>query len=139
MYSAEDLSAYPFFREVLKASSLPTIHDSLTGLIARPFMLRFVQSLIQDRKPFTLMIVDLDNFKNINDNYGHRAGDEMLAAVAEELRRVIGKDGIVGRYGGDEFLITYFGHTDYDGVHGFLDELYNGASKVFRKNMRISD
>ena len=139
MYSAEDLSAYPFFREVLKASSLPTIHDSLTGLIARPFMLRFVQSLIQDRKPFTLMIVDLDNFKNINDNYGHRAGDEMLAAVAEELRRVIGKDGIVGRYGGDEFLITYFGHTDYDGVHGFLDELYTGASKVFRKNMRVSD
>lgn len=137
MYSSEYLSVYPFFRETLRSASLPAIHDSLTGLIARPYMLRFVQALIQAQTPFVLMMVDLDNFKNINDNYGHRTGDEMLTAIGADLRRAIGTDGVVGRYGGDEFLIVYFGCTDYDGIHSFLDSLYNSRS-VFRKNLLIS-
>lgn len=134
MYASEYLSRYSFFRNALKTTPLSTLHDSLTGLVARPFILRFLQSLIDEQTPFCLTIVDLDNFKNINDNYGHRTGDEMLASVSADLVRFVGEQGVVGRYGGDEFLIVYFGCTDYDGIHDLFDEMY-GPSGVFRKNV----
>lgn len=138
MYSHEELSGYSFFREVLESSSLPAIHDALTGVISRPFMLRFIQSLIAENRPFALAMVDLDNFKSINDNYGHRTGDEMLGCVAAEIVRYVGKSGIVGRYGGDEFLFVYLDHTDYDNIHAFLDAMYFD-SRVFRQDRLIRD
>ena len=75
---------------------------------------RLETSLIEEQTPFALSLVDLDNFKSINDNYGHRTGDDMLSRTAADLRRVTGENGVVGRYGGDEFLIVFFGSTDYD-------------------------
>ena len=136
MYSAEYLARYPFFRELLQTAPLSAVHDSLTGLIARPHILRFIRSLIDEKTPFVLGIIDLDNFKSINDNYGHRTGDEMLALVAGQLRAFFGEDGVVGRYGGDEFLFVYFGCTDYDGLHRVLDDMYL-TDTVFRKDLLI--
>ena len=136
MYSAEYLARYPFFRELLQTAPLSAVHDSLTGLIARPHILRFIRSLIDEKTPFVLGIIDLDNFKSINDNYGHRTGDEMLALVAGQLRTFFGEDGVVGRYGGDEFLFVYFGCTDYDGLHRVLDDMYL-TDTVFRKDLLI--
>lgn len=136
MYSAEYLSRFPFFRDAMQNASLAVMHDSLTGVIARPYILRFIQSLIGDQTPFSMIIVDLDNFKSINDNYGHRTGDAMLSNVSADLTRFVGEDGVVGRFGGDEFLIVYFGCTDYDGVHDFLDLMY-AQGGVFRKNVVV--
>ena len=136
MYSQEELSVYPFFRELLTTLPLAALHDSLTGLIVRPFMLRFIQSLIQEQRPFTMAIVDLDNFKRVNDNYGHRSGDEMLSTVAESLRCAVGKAGLVGRYGGDEFLLVLPDNNDYDRTHAFLRGLYNEGG-IFRRSLQI--
>ncbi len=136
MYTSEYLSRYPFFRELLEAMPLPSIHDSLTGLIARPFILRFIQALIAEGRPFAAAIVDLDNFKSINDNYGHRTGDEMLSRVAADLTRYVGERGVVGRYGGDEFLFVYFGRLDYGSVHAFLDAMFFDGD-VFRRDRLI--
>ena len=136
MYSAEYLARYPFFRELLPTTPLSVMHDSLTGLIARPYILRFIHSLIDSKAPFVMGMVDLDNFKSINDNYGHRTGDKMLASVAEDLRAFVGEDGVVGRFGGDEFLFVYFGCTDYDGIHAFLDEMYL-SGRMFRKDLKF--
>jgi hypothetical protein len=69
LYSADYLSRYPFFRDVLQNVPLNVMHDALTGLVARSYILRFIQSLIHDETPFSLIIIDLDNFKSINDNY----------------------------------------------------------------------
>ena len=138
MYSAEYLARYPFFRELLETTPLSVMHDSLTGLIARPYILRFVHALIDDKTPFVMGMVDLDNFKSINDNYGHRTGDRMLSTVAEDLRVFVGEDGVVGRFGGDEFLFVYFGCTDYDGIHAFLDEMYL-SGRVFRKDLKFGE
>lgn len=136
MYTSEYLSRYPFFSDLLETMSLPSIHDSLTGLIARPFILRFIQALIAEGRPFAAAIVDLDNFKSINDNYGHRTGDEMLSRVAADLSRYVGECGVVGRYGGDEFLFVYFGRLDYDSVHAFLDAMFFDGD-VFRRDRLI--
>lgn len=136
MYTSEYLSRYPFFRQILRETPLAALHDSLTGLIVRPFILRFIQALIEERTPFSMAIVDLDNFKSINDNYGHRTGDEMLTRIAADLSRYLGESGVAGRYGGDEFLIVYFDHTDYDGVYAFLSGM-NNEGDVFRRNLQL--
>ena len=105
MYASDYLSRYSFFRQALETAPLTAMHDSLTGLIARPYILRFIESLIAAGTPFAMAMVDLDNFKSINDNYGHRTGDEMLSSVAASLTRYVGESGVVGRYGGDEYVI----------------------------------
>ena len=137
MYSADYLSRYPFFRDAMENASLSVMHDTLTGLIARPYILRFMQALIADQTPFSMIMVDLDNFKSVNDNYGHHTGDQMLSNVSADLIRIVGENGVVGRFGGDELLIVYFGAVDYDGVHAFLDDVY-GQGGVFRKNVLVS-
>ena len=81
--------------------------DSLTGLYARSHTVSLVNSHIKKHKPFNkcgFVLVDINNFKHINDTYGHQVGDQCLRAFASKLREVT-KDGIIGRYGGDEFII----------------------------------
>lgn len=136
MYTEEYLRTYSFFDQQLKAASCASIHDSLTGIIARHWIVQFVHSLIDEGKPFTLVILDLDNFKDINDHYGHKAGDKVLSTVADGLKRFVGTSGVAGRLGGDEFLAVVFGYNEYDAIHGFFTGIF-GPEGVFRKNIEI--
>ncbi len=135
MYQAKDLNVYPFFREDLKEYPIGAILDSLTGVVSRAFMLRFIQDLIEREIPFNVGLVDMDNFKSINDNYGHTTGDRILQAVSNELISFFGEDGLVGRFGGDEFLIVYLGDNSYNHVHDIYDAMYE--ARVFRKNYAV--
>ena len=136
LYDVTYLSRYPFFRKLLETSGAAALHDSLTGLIARPFMLQFIHSLIDSSTPFTLVMIDLDNFKDINDNYGHKTGDGVLAHIGSGVREFFGEDGVAGRFGGDEFMAVYLKSNDYGDVHDLFDRIY-GAEGVFRKKMVI--
>jgi diguanylate cyclase (GGDEF)-like protein len=136
MYSIEYLSSFPYFREILSTTELPAIHDSLTGLIARPYLLGFVKAMIAEKTPFTLAILDLDNFKSINDNYGHKTGDDALRRIAEELRGYVGRDGMVGRFGGDEFLIVNIKSNAYNDIHDFYENMFKQA---FRQNLYLDN
>ena len=83
--------------------------DALTGLPNRALLLERAQTAL-DRMPATghrvgLLFLDLDRFKLVNDSLGHHAGDELLVAVADRLRRVAGTQGTVARFGGDEFAV----------------------------------
>lgn len=81
--------------------------DYLTGIAnRRRFESRLAESaLVTDGLPFTLLYVDLDDFKAVNDNHGHHAGDQVLAAVAARLAHVVRPGDFVGRLGGDEFAV----------------------------------
>ena len=138
MYSAESLSNHPFFAQALRSATLEELHDPLSGVIARPVMLRFVRDLIERGAPFMLAMIDLDSFKAVNDNYGHRTGDRVLAAIAADLREFVGQTGIIGRYGGDEFLLAYFGSTEYVAVHDFFMRMFH-SGKVFRRELDLGD
>lgn len=91
------------------------MHDILTGLSNRwAFNQRLQESLQQSQvsgEPVALLLMDLDNFKAINDGYGHAAGDYVLQEVAKRLKSVVRSQGLLARLGGDEFTLV-FTNTD---------------------------
>ena len=91
-------------------------HDSLTGLWNRDTLLAYVARMIDRGYRPGLVFIDLDRFKEVNDSYGHVAGDRVLAAIAERLCRGAGHDGAVARYAGDEFCIVVDDPDDLDEV-----------------------
>ena len=84
--------------------------DSLTGLCNRRALTEMLQYEIDRAQRYdtdlSLILCDLDRFKSINDTYGHAAGDDALQAVSEALKISLRKTDILGRYGGDEFMIV---------------------------------
>ena len=88
-------------------------HDSLTGLFNRAAILEHLQREIsrsvRDGRPLGVILADLDHFKNVNDNYGHLCGDEILREAAARYRSAFRSYDIIGRYGGEEFLILFPG------------------------------
>jgi len=83
--------------------------DSLTGLYNRRAILSKLRDLInlahRYKEDFSLSMLDIDHFKRVNDRYGHLTGDEVLEKIATLIRRNIRDTDIVGRYGGEEFII----------------------------------
>ena len=81
--------------------------DELTGLCNRSFFLQRADALLAEmdnRGEAAVFFIDLDDFKKINDTFGHEAGDMVLTSVAERLRQILPSPAVVGRYGGDEFV-----------------------------------
>lgn len=85
-------------------------HDALTGLPNRALLAERIGSVVAHARrvnfPFGLFLIDLDNFKNINDTLGHDVGDELLKIIAERLLGTMRDEDIICRLGGDEFLIV---------------------------------
>lgn len=85
-------------------------HDSLTNLPNRKHLLERLEKLIETSKvfgyKFSVIFIDLNNFKLVNDIFGHNAGDDLLKKVSSKLSNVIRKDDLVARMGGDEFIIV---------------------------------
>jgi diguanylate cyclase (GGDEF)-like protein len=79
--------------------------DPLTGLANRRSFQQRVEMACKQAVPFAVLYLDLDRFKNINDTYGHAAGDELLQAVAARLSGAVRLTDLVSRFGGDEFAI----------------------------------
>ena len=85
--------------------------DELTGIYNRRFLLNYFQYKVPwdslDSHPVSLMMMDLDHFKQINDNHGHDVGDQALIYVAKLLEEMAGEEGLAIRYAGDEFMILF--------------------------------
>jgi diguanylate cyclase (GGDEF)-like protein/PAS domain S-box-containing protein len=82
--------------------------DPLTGLLNRDAILLELEQRLQDRElaKVAVLYVDLDRFKVVNDVLGHGAGDELLAVAALRIARAVGDEGVIARFGGDEFLVV---------------------------------
>lgn len=90
--------------------------DALTGLYNRRYGRERIQSLAdsEDRRPFAVMLMDLDHFKQVNDTYGHEIGDQILVEVGRRLKS-LEKDGVTAiRLGGDEFVLVHKGKEGAD-------------------------
>jgi diguanylate cyclase (GGDEF)-like protein len=106
-------------------------HDSLTGLPNRRFMNeRLVHALAPTERSFSLLFLDLDRFKLVNDTLGHSAGDELVREVAARLTRIVSSDAgaAVARFGGDEFALFLPGLTEEREIAVVVSELIRVVS-----------
>ncbi len=98
--------------------------DPLTGLRNRGFLKEIMRTSPEKYK--ALLLLDVNDFKKINDTYGHLAGDMVLVKVAETLREALRGEDVVIRWGGDEFLILIPGETDIDKLIKRIKERFDG-------------
>ncbi|WP_457599987.1 diguanylate cyclase [Hydrogenivirga sp.] len=91
-------------------------HDQLTRVFNRRALLRFLEEQLFSAQryglPFSVILIDLDNFKKVNDTYGHQVGDKVLKEFTRIVRRKLRKTDIFGRWGGEEFLVILPSTTD---------------------------
>jgi len=87
-------------------------HDTLTGLDNRQGVETKVQRRIAVRQPFCVVMLDLNGFKRVNDTHGHEAGDDLLKQFSTELRSASRATDVVGRWGGDEFIVVLDGNLE---------------------------
>ncbi len=99
--------------------------DLLTGLYNKVSAERAIKKLIGGKKDVecTLIVLDLDDFKHVNDTYGHPAGDTVLRETARQLRGMFRSTDIVGRWGGDEFLVFAVGMADSEHLRQKLSQM----------------
>jgi diguanylate cyclase (GGDEF)-like protein len=85
------------------------ITDELTGIYNRRFFFEMAEKeftrSVRDKNPLSVMLVDIDHFKNFNDRFGHMVGDQVLKAAAQMMASALRDSDIIGRYGGEEFSI----------------------------------
>ena len=109
--------------------------DPLTGLINRDAALAELESRLSDpaQSRMAVLYVDLDRFKVVNDVLGHAAGDKLLIAATERLRRAVGTEGLIARFGGDEFLVI----CGCDDDTGRPERLAEGILEQFADTFRF--
>jgi len=112
IYNLRNVALQREIDERIKAQSaaeLLAITDPLTGLFNRRHLLylaeRELAQAIRYKRPLSFVIFDIDFFKRVNDNYGHAAGDKVLTVVSSHVRSGLRESDVVGRYGGEEFVI----------------------------------
>lgn len=99
--------------------------DDLTGLLTRRPFAEIANTILGERGPFatmSLIVIDVDEFKRVNDQHGHLQGDVVLRVIAGTLRELAASTGIIGRYAGDEFVILL--------PHAALDEAGELAERI---------
>jgi diguanylate cyclase len=95
--------------------------DELTGLGNRRYMETQMENRIAMARPFSVMVIDLDGFKKVNDTYGHLAGDDLLKQFATELRTSLRAADVVARWGGDEFVALL--DCDSEAAPAYVDRI----------------
>ncbi|WP_196137500.1 EAL domain-containing protein [Aliikangiella sp. G2MR2-5] len=116
-------------------------HDSLTGLPNRALLSERFDLAIEHAKrrqnKFACLLLDLDNFKTINDNKGHSYGDQLLIEVANRLKNTIRREDLVARLGGDEFVILLSDIEGTEGLYSLLEKIIEAVGKEFYVNNEV--
>lgn len=126
----QHLRTFNYFKTV----SLDHAFDNLTGVLCREHIMPYCEYLAKNNIPFTYAIVDLDNFKYINDNFGHNVGDTILVDFVKLLILTVGSKGVVARFGGDEFIVVLEQMQEYEDVWN-LFHLLNGNLMDFNTDI----
>jgi diguanylate cyclase (GGDEF)-like protein/PAS domain S-box-containing protein len=129
---AERLESLAYYDYLTKVPNRYLLSDRLEHLIA--------QSELNKRK-FSLLFIDLDNFKLINDKKGHVFGDKVLIEVAERLKQSVHKADTIGRYGGDEFVLLLESISNKDDaarIVEILTKALNAEFEIYNEKLKIS-
>ncbi len=108
-----------------------SVTDPLTGVYNRRGLFQKCNEMIEENRrnnlPVALVVFDLDNFKDYNDSYGHSIGDLILSSVAKRIASRLRVSDVLGRYGGDEFVLLLSGISD-TGIKPILERLRQSIS-----------
>jgi diguanylate cyclase (GGDEF)-like protein len=110
------------------------IHDDLTGFYNRSHLMDLIESennrSVRTGSVFSLVMMDIDKFKKINDTHGHQIGDQVLRTFAAVIRGILRKTDFCGRYGGEEFLIVLT-QTDLQAAKLFAERIRDCVENSF--------
>lgn len=114
-----------------------SVTDGLTGLYNRDYMVSHVE---KQKPPFAVAMLDIDNFKKVNDVYGHQTGDRMIQFAGKMLTSTLRETDKVGRYGGDEFIVIFnsCGPKPYSIMERFRADIANNCQAVEDKLLSIT-
>jgi len=134
-------------KDLLRESNIKleklSITDGLTGLYNHRYIVDLTAGFIEELKRYkgnlTVAMIDIDNFKSINDTFGHPYGDEVLIKIAATFEEKVRKTDYVGRYGGEEFLIL-LKHTDIKGAIEVIERIRSSVEslKWGKKDLKIT-
>ncbi len=132
--------------EAMEKLAQAALHDSLTGLANGASFLEHLELALKraarTEKGVGVLFIDLDNFKLVNDSFGHAAGDELLKAVGSRLRSAVRAMDVVARQGGDEFLILLSelepGTLESDAVWRSAEVVASKVREILRKPFRVN-
>ena len=120
--------------KLLKILKTQASTDKLTELYNRSYLDPFLESEIASANKFnrqvSLIMVDMDHFKDINDTYGHSLGDHVLTMFAQVVLKCIRKSDIIARYGGDEFIVV-LPRTDTETAHSIAERIRQEVSQTY--------
>ncbi len=111
-------------------------HDSLTGLPNRRGMDKIVNRMLKYEKG-AVMFIDLDDFKRVNDIYGHETGDELIQKIAAKIKTVLPENAVLGRQSGDEFILVMNDIDDYQEAIKLAKKLTDTLKHPFSINKNI--
>lgn len=105
--------------------------DSMTKLLNRKGIMEYAEAKVAKGADVAVMMLDIDNFKNVNDTYGHPFGDAVITAVADVIKKVIGSSGVAGRVGGDEFMVILNNSGDELALRNYLRGIKMNVGTLF--------
>ncbi len=116
-------------------------HDSHTGVPNRRYFQQYLQQTLQELKEkktkVTVIIFDIDNFKQINDQYGHDVGDDVILEFSKRIKQCIGMNGIVARFGGDEFVAVLPDIMESSSIYELVKKIRNRINSSWKINHHI--
>ncbi len=111
-------------------------HDPLTELPNRALLFGRLQTSLglarREGSHLSLLFIDIDGFKHVNDSYGHLVGDKLLKNIAQRLRDCVRKSDTVGRFGGDEFVVVLNGIDSFDNVLVITENIRAQLEKTYQ-------
>ena len=113
-------------------------HDALTGLYNRHSLKKLFHELEESKEPYCIIMGDIDDFKKVNDTYGHDCGDTVLKSVAEVITHNIGENDTACRWGGEEMLIVMWGEQEscFNAVSAIKDKI--NALRIPAKDTQVA-
>jgi len=116
--------------DLSRSANHEALHDPLTGVANRRLFFARLGEAIQRRQSVAVMIIDMDGFKEVNDSYGHLAGDAVLRTTAERIASSVRAADMVARYGGDEFAVLLTERPDPDDAVEVAERIVRSVSRV---------
>ena len=127
------------YRNKLHTAVHAAHHDALTKLPNRAFLLEYLQEVIAKaavaNSSFAIFFFDLNKFKEINDTYGHKTGDEVLICFAKRIRAVVRDEDVFARLSGDEFVMVATAHSQVIDVEKVVDRISQALEQAFSNDV----